>query len=474
MGTRRGATYDHDTDQLQGVLRARLAQNLGDPGEVEGAALSAAFVGATRPDWMPKTRSLDPVTGVFNASARTLPATRKAISAARTGASDFHVSVIGDSIIDWQGAGTTRISDSVPARMGLALQRKLGLATCGTGIIVPWGRSIPASGVSQFASDEPRLWYSNGGTMSTATYGMFQASTKVTSTASILGFAPGVDTDELWLYFVGSASIKHVRISTLPVDDSGFDAAATYFQVVGYPTHVFTPTGGATKVDAEPGYIRGETPSSQGGLVVAKITMPSIAKWNVRITGSDSQVLGVEARTAASGLRVSNLALAGMKLSDLVWNGNDINGVRGLPFAVNAPLADLLIQELHINDWQAHGSVDTLKTNLRSVVDRQRATGPAGTYGYGVGPGGDVMFLISAQPDYAIHPADHVQVPPLSDYYAAIYDVAIEKDVPVVDNAWRWVDYATSVDLYRDGIHPNNVGADDIGTALAQAIATIA
>ncbi|WP_350347275.1 hypothetical protein ABIQ69_11600 [Agromyces sp. G08B096] len=43
---RKPVTADTDTDQLQDVVRARLASNLGDPGQPEGAAVAAAIAAA--------------------------------------------------------------------------------------------------------------------------------------------------------------------------------------------------------------------------------------------------------------------------------------------------------------------------------------------------------------------------------------------------------------------------------------------
>lgn len=431
-------------------------------GKLGTATAALTYVQSNRPVWARGDRSFDPVTGLYNASARNLNRWRTACGEALAGVGQAHVSVIGDSVAAHMWTAPAETS-TWPGQLKRMLAASLGSG--GSGIVVPWS-DLPIPGTSVF---EPRIITADGadaGFVVHQDYGLFSGGSMgvhdvADARTSYIHFKPTETVDEFWIYAIGTG-----YRTRLLVDESTQYELGAYVGDSG-------ATAGWNFVPAKSGYVR-STNAVDGGLRVFQIPVnPGLHQ--VKILGNGvgrSIIVGMEGRRAG-GVRVSNLSLGGVSIAGLFLNNDELNGYRGLPLAFDVPNADLAILALHINDWQNHRDIATFKNYVVSAVNRQRAVGPTGTNGFGTGAAGDVLLMVNAQPDYANHPPDHVQVPALSEYYQVLYEVADELDVPLLDNAYRWTDYATSQALFRDFIHPTQAGAADIARAAYTALMSV-
>jgi lysophospholipase L1-like esterase len=426
--------------------------------------------GTPLPAWVSTVHPFDRTNGVYNFGSGTLPRFRTAKAGLIAGTTPLHIAVIGDST-------AARASDSDPANrvswpsvMGRQLAAAIGSTVTGTGIIPLWN-------TVDEAVVEPRVTRvvgaGGGAIQDTAGLGYYgQSVVSVFSPAdgsTYLQFAPGIYCDEFIVYTLSTGNRSLFDIT---------DGVTTHsFEMAAFPGEVWTPAAGVTAIQPEPGYVRSNDVPTNGGQMVARLTVPRQNNWELRIKSPQPGSVSVAAVEASDnesgGVRVSNLAQAGVSLSALVPNSNDVNGFVGLPLAVDAAKAKLYIVSIGINDFQSHSSAATYKTQLETLVDRIRTNAATGTYGFGQGVAADCLLMITPQPNYAMIPADGVEVPPLSDFWTALYQVADEKNLGVVDNAFRWVDYASSSDLFRDNIHPSFVGAADIGNHVAHLLAVV-
>lgn len=454
------------------------------PGTMEQLSLSDTYAAAARPSWFPETataraRTFDPATGTYNCNARTLPRFRKARAAAVAGIAPLHLAALGDSTTHRANDTDPATRVSWPARMRDTLLRNLGLADGGSGAVFLWNTAGEAQ-------TEPRVdKVVSGGSIGNFgdNYGPYgqnciqinpgdPANTYLRYQVNPSGLNPVAQyADEIWIY----GQTGPDRTQVVVTNGAG---AVHNFEIGAYPGETFTPIGGYTAIDPEPGYVRTASPSVNGGLWVAKLPVARRNDWFVQIsTASTKQVFihAVEHRdtTALAGLRVSRVAQAGVSLANLISATNESNGQGGMPLAIDAVQAHLYVIALGLNDFQGHNSVATFKTNLTTAVQRAKATGATGADGFGTGAAADVLLMIQPQPDYTLNPPDHILTPPLADYWEAMYEVADEQDVALIDHSYRWVDAATSAALRRDGIHPNPTGAADLGVSVASVLAGV-
>jgi lysophospholipase L1-like esterase len=354
--------------------------------------------------------------------------------------------------------------------MGRQLANALGSVIAGTGVLPLWNtfnenvtepRIRRVIGATGSISDSVGLGYYGQSGVDVFTGG---------DGTTYIEFEPGVFTDQIRVITLSGGYRTKFELTD--------NVNAHYYELASVPGEVWTPDAGVTALQPDAGYVRANNVATDGGLLVVTIDLPARqSNWILRVrsaTGGVAHIAALEARdNATGGIRISNLAQGGVTLNSLVANSNESNGFIGLPLAVDATKADLYIVSIGINDFQAHSSVATYKTQLETLVDRIRATGPTGTASFGVGVNADCLLMITPQPNYAMIPADHVETPPLSDFWTALYQVADEKGLAVVDNAFRWVDYASSSDLFRDNIHPSTVGAADIGNHVGHLLAAV-
>lgn len=215
-------------------------------------------------------------------------------------------------------------------------------------------------------------------------------------------------------------------------------------------------TGGAPTLERESGF--------HSNLIVTRVPAGTSGTHTLRITPTtvnaayDCFLLAVEARQTGNGrFRVSNPSVNSKTLASLVAS-DEATALFGLPL-VDALQADLLVIALGENDWQAARSIATHKTNLTTLIQRQRSSG--NNAGGGAKAEGDVLLMWSPQPDLVTlnHPS-----PSWAEYRDAVYEVAEEQNCPLLDLSFRWQDFATAdaLNLVADTIHASDSGAADI------------
>lgn len=425
------------------------------------------------PTWFVAGKPFDPTFGTYNFTARTLPRFRAARADAVAGVTPLRIAVLGDST-------TARASNTLPAktvswpsRMRDQMLRSLGIATAGSGIIFLWN----TAGEDLVEPRVARYFVAGNGTITDVPgYGPYGLSVVQVANGSNPGtrleFIPGEAADEFWIYMTGGGGKTKVTIVNAGATITHLFDVGAYYGDASAPDATYTA---AAPLD---GYVRTNTPAVSGGLVVARLIVEHRSDWTCQVRSAVGQAVyvhAVESRdsTVAAGMTVSDVAQGGVGLSALVVGTEDSAGQSGLPLGIDTVQADLYILALGLNDWQGHGSVATFKSQLTTTVQRAKATAATGTYGHGTAPAADVVLMVMPEPDYTAYPTDHVQTPPLSDYWQAMYQVASEQDVALIDNSYRWVSYASSTAIRADGIHPSPSGAADIGASLGALLATV-
>lgn len=434
--------------------------------------LAAKVVGPR--SWQTNVKAFDQRTGLYNVSAATLPRYRQALGAATAGIMSCHIAILGDSTTHRADDTSPAHRVSWPARLRDLIQARTGLPTSGTGILHTWNTISEASteprvvrvtgGASGYVSDLP------AGTFGPYMNSVVEVATDYGISNGFVRFTPGQATTALWAYTLGSGTRTRVHATSATLGQS------LKFECAAYYGESFSPGAGYTAVALEDGYVRTNSPGTSGGQCVARIVVPKASDWVFEVRSMQpgaTYLAALEARDeTVAGIRVSNVAQAGMDLNTIVGNDDPASGYKGTSIAVNTlPEAKLWIIALGLNDYQGHRDVANFKNQLRILAQRCRATGPAGTDGHGVGPGGDVLLVVQPLPNPATNPPDGNHTPPLEDYWRATYEIADELNLPLVDQAYRWVDYAsTPTGMYRDGIHPNPTGAADLARAVALAL----
>lgn len=264
------------------------------------------------------------------------------------------------------------------------------------------------------------------------------------------------DVDEFWLYMLyGNGSRFQVSIDgTAPqllANGSAVDLGLSAYQPeAGYGTRAST------------GQLVYRIPVTRGAHTI-RVSPPSVAGYYTMITG-------IEARISGKGVRVSNFGNNGRSTGDLVLDTPTLgNRSRGLYF--DQARADLAVLMVSGNDFNGQAPVSWFKDNMRTAIERQRMKGTT-AYG-GTYAGKDVLLVVKPQPDYPNTPAGANATYPLPDYYRAMYELADEMDVALLDLGVRFTDYATSQDMFADPVHVNNLGAEDIAQAVYNALHTV-
>ncbi len=439
------------------------------------AAADAAFMPSPSPSWCTRVKHFDPLTGAYNLNPQTLSKFRTARSAAIAGAGQLHVSVLGDSITMRPDDTSYAYLTAWPGRMRDRMIHNLGLNSCGAGIMGLWDL-FGGWNFTNFAAFPHLSWILTDGSLTkwsgSGVYtnnGVRLQSGNNPWTLIQINPVGGQMVDEFWIYMQGSSSDTFVDIT---------DGTTTYsYQIPAYyGASVVTPRAGYTAVGLESGYGQGDVPSVNGGMRVAKLVVPAQNNWTAKVQSDAYPKFTImtmfESKLSTGNFRVSNLAQGGVDLTSMM-NANTFDA--GMSQGLDTPSANLAIIALGMNDFQEHESVATFKSNLTTVVQRQRFNGPTLTNGSGRGANGDVLLVVTPQPDYTNIPVDHVEMPPLSDFWRAMYEVADEQNVALVDEAWRWTDYNTSVGMYNAGspIHPGVIGHADIGTTIGDLLSTV-
>lgn len=394
-----------------------------------------------RPTWATTKRPWDGRLSLFNARPDNMSKWRAARARAAAGTGTAHVSTFLDSIT--YGAAASGVSqpkptNSWPGRLRRLLDARFGAG--GSGIVVPWDI---LTGVAP--ADDPR--WSFVGTISNASLGVHQLGCKRWVSGADANYVEFTATcTEFVVYLLGTGSRPRVKVDggteMLIAGDAALDPSLT-------------------DPDPLPGY---QTNGSNGQIVTV-IPAGTLGTHTLRILAPSNgttqvSLIGVEARVTGQGVRVSNLAHSGLDSAYLVLD-DATNATNGMATALDMPRADLAVLLVAMNDFQTHTAVATFKSRIRTAIQRQRSSA---TYR----ANGDVLLATCPQPNYAGPiPADGVTTPALSAYYTALYELADEEDVPLLDLAHRWKDYTASnaVSFFGDPVHPNDLGSEDMAQA---------
>jgi len=420
---------------VNGKIDASVIPDFDSGADLDIPALVNAALADGRPAWMPSQRQFDSRLGTWNLRPSNTKRWKVAQARAKAGLGFASIQVVGDSLAHLGGPPWN--SGSWPARLRTDLVKVFGDG--GSGIANLWNLIPLTSHTASGSSEDDRWTYVNAATTpsSLTAYvgGTYRASmVKVTddgSKTSYLEFTNGgAPFTELWLYGINSATRSTVTIDGVDktwakdtTDNTGADIVA----LAGYAS----------------------------GQRVSKVTL-SNAAHTVRIHGTTAGVVvgGAEGRIAGSNLVVHNSSKSSATLNALgVSSGDGVSGVDSYGWTLDLLKADLVIFALHINDWQGHRPLDLFVADVLAATTRAQSNGSS------------VIWSLSPQPDYSIYPPTGGNAPAYTEYLKAIYTAATSTDVPVIDSAYIWRDYATMADLFQDGLHQNNLGRQYIANS---------
>lgn len=416
-----------------GKLDPAVLPSVEDGGDISTELALVAERG--RPSYAPMGGTFDATRSLFNFHPGQLMSFIVAREKARRGIGHCVILSLGTSIsrvIRDPAAGETYAADAWPGQMLTAL----GLPIAGTGIR-HLSTDIPlTSHVGGFA--EPTITVANPATATNKVellaLGFAQSSFATitdsgTKTAYVEFNTAAGSYTELWLY---GAVIAGTSVVTIDGVDRTWAGSTTV-------------TG--ADIPALAGYAAGQR--------ISKVTVPA-GTHTVRVHGTAAGVpfSGFEGRNA-TGVILHRGAIAGRsQYAYFLTSGN----TDGMAWAIDPWGAHLLVEELHINDWQNHYNVTEFKAQKIELWSRARSKGAA------------VLAVIAPTPDLTMYPPAGGNNPPVEEYIKAIYEAALASDVPVLDLAHRWVDYPTARAMYAatlDHIHPLAIGASDMGRAAA-------
>jgi len=406
-------------------------------------------LGDRRHEWATEVAAMQSHDGVFIPSPLAALRWRQTRTRVAAGDKQAHIMVAGDSIpfgAAATGASNPKPKNSWPGRLRSMLDRRFGYAGGGLTLANPSVlTNIPWDPRWKFVGDVTNHTF---GPFSNSTYRV-NGTGDATSGDAYFEFTD--DCSEFWVYTLSAGHFIRYSIDGAPsvrIGNSNLSANREpgYFVGTGTVAHnVFKIPAGARGVH-------------------------TIRMWP-EATSTDIFLTMIEGRVPTAGtFRVGSMSISSKSLSTFVPT-DEVNGTVGLVFLDTAK-ADLLVLALGINDWQGKRDVETVKGYLRTVIDRQRSTAP--TLGGGTHAGGDVVLLWNPRPDIDGLGTPVGSIPPESwDQYRQAYrEIAIEKDVCLIDMSERWggYDVAVTLGLYADLIHPNDNGADDIAAGVLHAL----
>jgi lysophospholipase L1-like esterase len=358
-----------------------------------------------------RSNRYEPTLGRYNFKQSNLRRFTNALAAAAAGTGFARINCIGDSItlgFPGNGSGTYEQVSWVHA-----LADKFGelYGPAGTGVVWANGGETDAR------------WVTSGTwAAATAGYGPFGDRFLVASSAGAQKeFTPRQQVDRFRVYFWGYAGSGNLALS---VD------------------------GGAVTNVA--------TASSPGALQHADISAGSMGIHTLRLVAAAGVLIaGAEGLAGPSGVRVSRIGKGGAKAGDFVNpTGTTAAGVGdSLHSALDMIPPDLTVIAFGHNEYIQHESVATFKTNVQAIITRAKSFG-------------DVLLLTQV-------PNGTTSWTPSQDAYNdAVYDLADENGVALLDVADLWGPYAannTSL-MYDDPTHPSPEGYKAIASAIFDAL----
>lgn len=168
----------------------------------------------------------------------------------------------------------------------------------------------------------------------------------------------------------------------------------------------------------------------------------------IKITSAEGYVYILGAEVAnETGLQISNFGLSGSKTGDWVSTG-----YADARQTVEAWNPDLVILMLGTNDRSSSVAPATYKANMQTVIDAFET-------------GGAEIVLMPPIPSSVGHSV-------LAPYVDAVYKLADENDLPLIDLNDRFGSYtsANNLGMMNDATHPSAIGYQDMATGVLGAI----
>lgn len=356
----------------------------------------------------------DRVTNVYNLKPSHLRRTRARLGRAKAGTGDCKIAGVGHSQMAGTGAtiGSTGILEQIRTMLDNA-----GFTAGGTGLCTPHH----GSGL------DPR-WSLGAGW---AVFGGIASSNSTNSNPAVFTSDKAGTIVDVWFLKTSGSSVYDVIIDG------------------GAPTTV-TPTG-TNKL-----YRHRVT-----GLANTTHTV-SIAR-----NSGTSFLHGVDVHSG-TGVRLFNAGIAGgtsnggnsqyYSPANSAGNGYDDND-GGLHSGYNADL--IFIGPFWTNDYGTGISAATFKTNMQANINAAKLTSNGSAYA------ADIVLLTD------IRGYDGTV---LDGYWNAMYELADENDLPLVDLMDRWPPTLTVANAYglkSDGLHPNAAGYVDWAQAIVRGLALL-
>ncbi|MDR6868726.1 lysophospholipase L1-like esterase [Microbacterium resistens] len=399
-----------------------------------------------RPAWASTKGAWDSALSLYNAGPANLLRTRAARAAAAAGDGEWDIAILGDSIHQTGGTpgGRAFVPYSIPTRLARLL-RESGFRDGGDGTVTPWDNLTTSGSAWQ---DQRQKFVPGTGTIELVASGVAGKG------------ARRLTGDAYWQVTVTNADRFLIR---------GSVAASRSTIVIDPDTSATSLTWAASTDDT--GADIPCLPDQPAGMRVGLIEGLTPGPHTIRISGNAEGlvVFGVDARvgnprpvnngnpTLTTGVRVHSLARVGVTLAGIASTGLALNG------AVRMVRAHTLLIAAGVNDWQGGGR-SSYRDALRSILDAQL-------------PIGDAVIVLTPHPNIDPADPDHPAYPlspaapggsyPLAEQMHDAYGIADEYNVPVLDLAALFVDFAHSRAMYPtgDGIHPNDTGRELIARA---------
>jgi lysophospholipase L1-like esterase len=269
--------------------------------------------------------------------------------------------------------------------------------------------------------------------------------------AARAGSSITVPADSRWSFGAGWTAFG--QGSNLVTNSTNGNAATFTSDVAGTRVDVYYyNSSGAFTVSIDGGGAVAVTPPGGASLGTYTVTGLSNATHTVAIsrTAGNCIFLGVEVWNGSTGIRLHNAGQSGQVtavtgLSNTAWYASCV-----LAGAANGWNSDLAFLMCIANDAFASVPVATWQANMQTAITSLRANSQ------------DVVLLV----ENPINALD------FSAYTAAMYQLAITNDLPVIDFSQRWTSYtlANSYGIMSDGTHPNGVGYADYARAITLAL----
>lgn len=399
------------------------------PGSDVRAAMDTIYVGEPVPFGRDAAR-FDQQTSIYNLTPTTAAFLRSRMARALAGWQTSHVACYLDSIVAGAGSGTPERYNSWVGQLGRKFAAETG--SVGTGIIP---------------------YHDTGGLDE-----RFTISGTVTNNLDWGVFGLGALRLEGRTPSITLAATSFDRITLWVLASNGYGEIFYNGSSGGYfATEVRAPEGGVwtAVADGHPRLLRIDMTVAASGpqTIMLKAGTPSR-------TTDVIYPIAIETYVANSKtVRFSNIARGQTMMSHAVTD-DAVNGYRGMAITLDAFKPDVAILMAGMNDFQQHIPVATFKARVATFIDRQAARG------------GLTILVTPPRPNFTHIPGDHVLTPPFEDYREALYELADEKTVPLVDIAHRWESYtqAAALGYYADYVHPNIIGQRDIAEAMYKAL----